>query len=114
MITLNSKELQYAKCGQYVTISRTWKNGDKLILKLPMQVSTSNWGRNSRTIERGPLVYALKLGERWEKGNDKYEGDYFSVYPTANWNYGLTAQTISDPAKSLQVKEKPLTGKFVW
>jgi hypothetical protein len=78
-----------------------------------MQVSTSNWGRNSRTVERGPLVYALKLGERWEKGNDKNEGDYFSVYPTANWNYGLSVQNISDPAK-MQVSTKPLNGKFVW
>ena len=67
-----------------------------------MQVKTSNWGRNSRAIERGPLVYALKLGERWEKGNDKYEGDYFSVYPTGNWNYGLTGNIIADPTKYLQ------------
>jgi len=113
-VLLNGKELQKTKGGQLVVIDRTWKDKDKLVLKLPMQVSTSNWGRNSRAIERGPLVYALKLGERWEKGNDKDEGDYFSVYPTGNWNYGLTAQTISDPLKNLQVKVNPLTSKFVW
>lgn len=114
IVTLNGKELQRAKGGQLVNVGRTWKNGDKLILKLPMQVSTSTWGRNSRSIERGPLVYALKLGERWEKGNDKHEGDYFSVYPTANWNYGLTQNVIADPAKALQVSVKSLSGKFVW
>jgi hypothetical protein len=113
-VLLNGRELQKAKGGQFVMMSRTWKDKDKLVLKFPMQVSTSNWGRNSRAVERGPLVYALKLGERWEKGNDKYEGDYFSVYPTGNWNYGLTAQTITDPVKSLQVKVTPLTSKFVW
>jgi DUF1680 family protein len=113
-VLLNGKELQKAKGGQFVIIDRIWKDKDKLSLKIPMQVSTSNWGRNSRAVERGPLVYALKLGERWEKGNDKYEGDYFSVYPTANWNYGLTAPTITDPVKNLQVKVTPLTGKFVW
>lgn len=114
IVTLNGKELQRAKGGQFITIGRTWKDKDKLTLKIPMQVSTSNWGRNSRTIERGPLVYALKLGERWEKGNDKYEGDYFSVYPTANWNYGLTQNIIADPVKNLQVSVKSLSGKFVW
>lgn len=113
-VMLNGKELQKAKGSQFVIISRTWKDKDKLTLKLPMQVSTSNWGRNSRTIERGPLVYALKLGERWEKGNDKYEGDYFSVYPTSNWNYGLTQNIIADPVKNLQVSIKPLSGNFVW
>ena len=106
--------MQRAKGGHFVTIGRTWKNGDKLTLKLPMQVSTSNWGRNSRAIERGPLVYALKLGERWEKATDAHEGDYFSVYPTANWNYGLTQNVIADPAKRLQVSVKPFSGKFVW
>ncbi|HTE01553.1 MAG TPA: beta-L-arabinofuranosidase domain-containing protein [Mucilaginibacter sp.] len=113
IITVNGKEIQHAKGGQLITLNRIWKDKDKVILKFPMQVSTSNWGRNSRAVERGPLVYALKVGERWKKGNDKNEGDYFSVYPTANWNYGLSAQNISDPAK-MQVNTKPLSGKFVW
>jgi DUF1680 family protein len=113
-ISINGKISNTGKGGQLITINRVWKNGDKLTLKLPMQVNTSNWGRNSRAIERGPLVYALKLGERWEKGYDKNEGDYFSVYPTENWNYGLSAQIVSDPIKNLEVKLKPLTGKFVW
>ncbi|MFI5162978.1 MAG: beta-L-arabinofuranosidase domain-containing protein [Sphingobacteriales bacterium] len=114
VVTLNGKELQRAKGGHFVTIDRTWKNGDKLTLKLPMQLSTSNWGYNSRSIERGPLVYALKVGERWEKTTDAHEGDYFSVYPTENWNYGLTSGVIADPAKSLQVTAKPLSSKFAW
>ncbi len=114
VVLLNGKQLQKAGAGQLVAIDRTWQDGDKLVLKLPMQVSTSNWGRNSRTIERGPLVYALKLGERWEKATDQVEGDYFSVYPTGNWNYGLTAQTIADPEHQLQVTARPLNGKFVW
>jgi len=114
IVTLNGKELQRGKGGQFVTIGRTWKEGDKLTLKLPMQVSTSNWGRNSRAIERGPLVYALKLGERWEKATDAHEGDYFSVFPTQNWNYGLTQNVTADPAKTLQVTAKPLNGKFAW
>jgi DUF1680 family protein len=114
IVTLNGKELQRTKGGHFVTIGRTWSGKDKLTLKLPMHVSTSNWGRNSRAIERGPLVYALKLGEHWEKATDAHEGDYFSVYPTQNWNYGLTQNVIAYPAKTLQVTVKPLTGKFAW
>ncbi|HEX3386643.1 MAG TPA: beta-L-arabinofuranosidase domain-containing protein, partial [Mucilaginibacter sp.] len=112
IVSLNGKEMQRAKGGQFVTIGRTWSDKDKLMLKLPMHVSTSNWGRNSRAVERGPLVYALKLGERWEKATDAHEGDYFSVHPTQNWNYGLTSNVIADPAKTLQVTAKPLNGKF--
>ncbi len=113
-ISINGKQTNNCNGGQLVAINRVWKNGDKLMLKLPMQVNTSNWGRNSRSVERGPLVYALKLGERWEKGHDKYEGDYFSVYPTGNWNYGLSESVVADPVKNLQVTVKPLSGKFIW
>jgi len=113
-ISINGQTIQTAKGGQLITLNRIWKNGDEVTLNLPMHLSTSEWGRNSRSVERGPLVYALKLGERWEKGNDNYEGDYFSVYPTGNWNYGLSEQIVADPAKNLQVTEKPLSGKFVW
>jgi DUF1680 family protein len=66
-ITLNGQPLQKEKGGQIALINRTWKNGDKLTVQLPMDVTTSNWGGNSRAVERGPLVYALKLEEQWEK-----------------------------------------------
>lgn len=115
VITVNGSELRREKGGQVITINRTWKNKDKLSLQLPMTVTTSNWGRNSRTVERGPLVYALKLKEKWEKGHQQDEGDYFSIYPENDWNYGLLEQTIQAPEKDLKVKKiKPVTGSFVW
>lgn len=114
LISINGNQVQTAKGGTMVTLSQNWKNKDKVTLKLPMQVSTSNWGRNSRTIERGPLVYALKLEERWEKSNIKEEGEYFSVFPKSDWNYGLLEKIIQNPDENLQVKVKPLQPKFIW
>ena len=35
VVTLNGKVLQRAEGGLFVVIGRTWKNGDKLVLKLP-------------------------------------------------------------------------------
>jgi len=114
-ITLNGQKLRTEKGGQIVTIDRTWKNGDKLALQLPMQVTTSNWGRNSRVIERGPLVYALKLEENWQMGSEKTEGIYYSVFPKGEWNYGLLEAIVKDPAKNLEVKKvKPVTANFIW
>ena len=114
-IMLNGEKLRSAEGGQVITIDRTWNNNDQLTLQLPMQVRTSNWGRNSRTVERGPIVYALKLEERWEKGHDEAEGDYFSVYPKGDWNYGLPQKIIQTPAQYLHVnKVKPVTDGFIW
>jgi hypothetical protein len=59
------------------------------------------------------LVYALRLDERWEKGSEPREGDYFSVYPTQPWNYGLLQEVIDNPAL-LKVQVKPVPQNFVW
>ncbi|MDQ3845989.1 MAG: glycoside hydrolase family 127 protein [Bacteroidota bacterium] len=113
-ISVNGQLLRSEKGGQIITIDRTWEKGDKLTLKLPMQVTTSTWGRNSRAVERGPLVYALQLEEQWEKGTDEREGDYFSVYPKGDWNYGLLQSAIRK-ADTMEVKMvKPVTDQFVW
>ena len=80
-----------------------------------MEVTTSNWGRNSVAVERGPLVYALKIKERWEKGNDAAEGDYFSVFPESEWNFGLTQDAVKNPEEKMRVSEiKPAGSDFVW
>lgn len=113
-VLINGVEVQAAKGGSLITLSQSWKNKDKVTLKMPMHLSTSNWGRNSRTVERGPLVYALKLEERWEKGNQKEEGDYFSVFPKSDWNYGLLENIVKNPEQNLLVQTKPLQSKFVW
>jgi uncharacterized protein len=114
-LTLNGQPFQKEKGGQIVVVNRSWKNGDKLTLQLPMEVSTSNWGGNSRAIERGPLVYALKLEEQWQKGKDEKEGDYFSVYPKGAWNYGILDSVVKTPVKAVQVNAvKQVTDNFIW
>ena len=114
VIVLNGKTLRTAAGGQVVTVNRVWENLDRVSLELPMEVTTSVWGRNSRAVERGPLVYALKLGERWEKATDEKEGDYFSVYPTEDWNLGLMQEIVQSPKEKVLVRVKPLPQNFRW
>ena len=71
-------------------------------------------GKNSRAIERGPLVYALKIGEKWEKKVDKEKGEYFDISPTTPWNYGIVSNVITDPLKNSTVIDKSVTRKFYW
>jgi hypothetical protein len=78
-----------------------------------MELATSSWGRNSRAVERGPLVYALKVGERWEKGTETTEGDYFNVFPTSDWNYGILESVVKNPGQ-VKITSKPMPEQFVW
>ena len=115
IVKLNSQVFRKAKGGQVIVIDRTWKDGDKLTIQLPMEVSTSTWGSNSRTVERGPLVYALKLTEQWQKDVDENEGEYFSVCTKDAWNYGLLDSVIIHPVENVKVNVvKPVTENFVW
>jgi hypothetical protein len=114
VVKLNGKTLRTARGGQVIKITRVWEKNDRVDLELPMDVTTSAWGKNSRAIERGPLVYALKLSERWEKGNDEKEGEYFSVFPNEDWNYGLVQSVVEAPAENLEVSEKPMPQLFRW
>lgn len=113
-LSVNGTVLKTSKGNQMLRIDREWKNGDKVILNLPMRVITSNWGRNSRAVERGPLVYALKVGEKWENKNIKEEGDYFEVYPTTPWNYGIVKSVVDNPENNSQVIIKPYGNQYYW
>ncbi|MFC0182257.1 hypothetical protein ACFFJX_06665 [Pseudarcicella hirudinis] len=114
IITLNGNKLRTAKGGQIIKIQRKWSNHDKLTLQFPMEVNTSNWARNSRTVERGPLVYALKIEEEWTKKEIKEEGTFYEITPKSDWNYGLPKAFLNNPSQNSEVILKDLTGNFVW
>lgn len=113
-VSLNGQVLRTEKGGKTVRLQRTWKSGDKLELHFPMEVRTSNWARNSRTVERGPLVYALKIREQFTRLNHPQEGEYYEIQPQSDWNFGLPKKTIEKPAESLEVVTRTMTYPFVW
>ncbi|MDB5288288.1 MAG: hypothetical protein JWR05_3237 [Mucilaginibacter sp.] len=97
---------QFVKDGvgsEIIKIDREWKTGDVVELSLPMHIYKNTWYENSVSIQRGPIVYALKIGEDVKKViNTKdsidYGSTYYEVRPTTPWNYGLikTADTKLD------------------
>ncbi|MDN4527399.1 beta-L-arabinofuranosidase domain-containing protein [Fictibacillus fluitans] len=89
-ITINStSKCSTADPDGYVTITREWKNGDQILIEFPMQFSLVHRGDNAVGIQRGPLLYALKVEEHWRKrsGNDMFPNQ--EVVPKSPWNYGL-------------------------
>ncbi len=51
--------------GEYFRIERTWKNGDRVELVLPMHLTMRTWqvNKNSVSVNYGPLTLSLKIGE---------------------------------------------------
>jgi len=94
-IAVNGRKVAGVKAGAFHTLNRTWQKGDRVELRLPMNVRTSRWHNNSVAIERGPLVYGLRLGEDWRKAQGKMKNPAippaadWEVHPTTAWNYAL-------------------------
>ncbi|MCP5109799.1 MAG: hypothetical protein GY953_03070, partial [bacterium] len=107
-ISVNGQSLPVPKpAHNWVRLERTWRDGDKVRLELPMKVSATVWKKNRNTVSvnRGPISYSLKIGERWERSGGTDEWPEHEVYPTAPWNYGLVIDT-GNPAASFEVVKK--------
>ena len=86
--------------GQIARVNREWKQGDVLTLELPMKVAVSRWYDSGAVVERGPLLYALKMNEKWEKKTmepekvREYGEWYYEVTSDTPWNYALSSRSF--------------------
>jgi len=76
--------------GKMVKIGRTWTSGDNIELNLPMRIRFVRGDKASVAVERGPLVYALKIKHDWRKVGERFD-DFadWEVRPASDWNYAL-------------------------
>ena len=96
----------------FYRIERAWQGETRVVLSLPMSPQIVQRPRNAISICRGPLVYALRIGEEWRQVNtDKPLRELphadWEVYPTTPWNYALEAdeRTLVD---EITFQEHPL------
>ena len=85
-------------------IDREWKEGDKLVLMLPMKVHVKVWSENRgfASVSHGPLTYSVAIREEYKRygGTDAWPA--WDIYPGSPWNYGLVLGK-SDPAAGITV-----------
>ena len=80
-----------------IKLQRTWNKNDLVEVEFPMEISTSRWFEGSVAIERGPLLYALKIQEKWEeKKEDEWVDTFYEVLPESPWNYGIPQKTLDN------------------
>lgn len=98
-----------------IRVNRSWNPGDTLTLVLPMHVRLAQYAPGSLSVERGPLVYVLRIPGRWKHvpARDAY-GSYWEVYPRSAWNYGLPDLPSSGWKDAFQVRVRPWSGAYPW
>lgn len=99
-IKINNKIWKNIGGGIIERVHREWKSGDVVELLLPMEIKVSRWHEASAAIERGPLLYALRMEEQWIKvENDhqfgtRYGEWYYEVHSDSPWNYCLKEESL--------------------
>jgi hypothetical protein len=98
--------------GTLHRIDREWTSAIELTLRFPMGATITTRYNQGIAVERGPLVYALKIGEEWSRVNaDKPHRELphadFEVRPTTPWNYGLVVDE-QRPSASVTFAERPI------
>jgi hypothetical protein len=110
-IKLNGRPWRQVKGGKVIAIDRVWRTGDVMELELPMKVTNQTWYENSVSVERGPVTYALKIGEETKRiGNDKdatdYGASYEEIIPMTPWNYGLVMTRQQEKGYMVERREQ--------
>lgn len=118
-VKINGKAWQESAGNKIVKINREWKSGDVVELQLPMHIYKNTWYENSMSVERGPITYALKIGEDWKKVKNEKDpidfGDtYYEIYPKTPWNYGLAEVPADKLKEAFIVTKKGQVSNYPW
>jgi len=91
----------------YLLIDKVWSDGDKVTLEMPMPITVKKWAKNKEcvSVNRGPLTYSLKIGEKYVRAGGTDEWPAWEIHPTTPWNYGLVLDK-PNPASSFEVAHK--------
>jgi hypothetical protein len=116
----------YGTGGSTVRLSERWKNGDQILLEMPMEVRFERRYNNSVSVLRGPLYFALRIDKEYRSTRLNYDNYGYlgsidwEIYPQSDWNYGLIIDP-EDSGKSVSVVENPVssfpfadTGDMIW
>ena len=122
-LKVNGEEVAAGKGGETLVVNREWKQGDEMELCLPLHIKVSRWYEYSAAVERGPLVFALKMKENWTKvANDgkfgsRYGDWYYEVHSPDPWNFVLLREDVEGdhPESAFVLEERPVAeGSYPW
>ncbi len=119
VVKINGVTYEEAAGNRIVIINREWKSGDVVELQLPMHLYRNTWYENSVSVERGPLVYALKIAAEHkivtnEKDPGQYGETYLEIHPRSPWNYGLLQVPQNGLEEAFAVHKKERVEPFPW
>ncbi|WP_052573104.1 beta-L-arabinofuranosidase domain-containing protein [Haloferula sp. BvORR071] len=99
-VAVNGEFVDGVKAGEFLTLERTWKEGDQVVAEFPAELATENAYNGSASLWRGPLVFSLRIKEE-VKPVTLFPGgfDEVELTPASPWNYALDLDRAKPQAK---------------
>ncbi|MDD5950682.1 MAG: glycoside hydrolase family 127 protein [Bacteroidales bacterium] len=84
----------------FKTVSKSWKSGEKLLVKFPMEIEFVKNAVQGESVVRGPLTYTYAIPAHWEldtlvydylAGKHSKNPDFvdWNITPSGKWNYAI-------------------------
>ncbi len=106
-VRADSLRIQVSEPGYFLDLMGKWEGTKSLTLRLPMPVRLYEGYNRSVAIERGPMVYSLKVGAEWKKIKDNPRFADWEVLPTTPWNYAIRIDR-DHPERSVRFEDRPV------
>lgn len=96
--------------GSFLTLDKEWADGDRVELQMDIPLRMRRWPRGGVSLERGPLVFSLRIDEDWQElpatARKQFDPRYapgvepellnpadqfpvWDVLPSSAWNYAI-------------------------
>lgn len=102
VITVNGQAVAGVQAASFQRIDREWRQGDRVEITFPMAVQIIRGFHDSVSVERGPLIYSLRIAESWSSLKKTGPVTDWEVFPASPWNYGLRIEA------PFEVEEAPI------
>jgi hypothetical protein len=97
----------------HIRLEEKWKDGDEILLHIPMKIRTERRFNNSASILRGPLYFSLRIDKEYDSIKTKYENYGYKgsvdwkISAASDWNYGLLVDD-NNPERGMTIMENPV------
>ena len=108
IIYVNNEQIETKiKSPSWIVLKKLWQNNDSVKVILPMKIKVKFWEKNKNgvSIYMGPLVFSLKIKEKWIKYGGSEQFPAYQVFPDSPWNYALIIDKL-DPESTIKITKK--------
>jgi hypothetical protein len=103
------------KPGSFLALDREWGGNQpsEIALTIPMPVRLRDGFNGAVSVQRGPVIYALKIDAEWKMVKDRtgLAFDDWEAYPKSPWNYALEIDR-EHPQKSVTFEPRKPEGSL--